>query len=86
MTHRLVGTEGESEGERSSTHLLTFTRLPPPGGERSECDEPPSPSWPGPQKPQAHNECHTVVTTCTFMGRREGEREGTRSPVMKHPL
>lgn len=65
--------EGMREGERSSTHLLTFTRLPPLGGERSEYDEPRSPSWPGPQEPQAHNERHTVVTTCTFMGKR-GER------------
>lgn len=40
----------------------------------AECDNRCSPAaqGPAPQKPQADNECHTVVTTCTFMenGRR----------------
>ncbi|KAG7230048.1 hypothetical protein INR49_009768 [Caranx melampygus] len=35
----------------------------------AECDNRCSPAakGPDPQKPQADNECHTIVTTCTFM-------------------
>lgn len=49
----LLAREGgrEDGGGRGSTHLLTFTRLPPPGGERSECDEQRSPAARGPARP-----------------------------------
>lgn len=50
------------------THLLPHHLFTAAGG---WCDNHCSPAarGPGPQKPQAGNECHTIVTTCTFMER-----------------
>lgn len=44
----------------------------------AECDNQCSPAAQaqGLQKPQAHNECHTIVTTCTFMERGRKDVSG----------
>lgn len=65
-SHRLGG----ERGERDSTHLLPSHLSPRRGGWVWQPVLPSCSRGPGLQKPQADNECHTIVTTCTFMERR----------------